>query len=128
MKNRDFFNLYMDFDSLRDKGIFPSDIDMIYMCDDNYLVIGEIKSKGYHVKGKQEEVLKSIIDGHDYGGVLLEIEHDKRVQDGAKSVDVADCLVRRAYFEFAWHEYTKPLKVLTWLLGINRKHGGMTRV
>lgn len=128
MNHREYYNLYMDFDHLRDKGIFPSDLDMVYMCDDNYLVIGEIKYKGNHVKGMQERVLTTIISGHIYDGVLMEIEHSTRVQDGADKVDVADCLVRRAYFNEEWHEYKSPMNVLTWMTMIQNKHGGLRRI
>lgn len=121
--NRDFYNLYMDYSGLRKVGICPCDIDMIYYCPDNYLIIGEAKLKGYHLKGLQERVLTGIIDGHKHGGVLIEIEHNERVQDGVESVDIAGCLVRRAYFNKEWHEYPNPLNVLTWMRGLNNKHG-----
>lgn len=122
MKNKKFYDLYMDFGGLRDNGIFPCDIDMLYKCKDNYLIIGEAKLKGYHIKGLQEQVLTNIVDGHKYGGVVMEIEHTERVQDGAESVNVANCLVRRAYFNKKWHEYENPLKVLRWLKELNAKH------
>ena len=127
MKHREYYNLYMDFDHLRDKGIFPSDLDMVYLCEDNFLVIGEIKYKGNHVAGMQEKVLTSIIDGHLSDGVLMEIEHRTRVQDH-DSVDVAGCKVTRAYFNERWHEYSRPLNVLTWMQRLSYMHGGMTRI
>ena len=128
MKNRDFYNLYMDFDSLRKANIYAGDLDMCLLCDDHYLVLGEAKLQGYHVKGIQEKALTTIIDEHKSGGVLIEIEHTSRVQDGATSVDIGDCLVRRAYFNGSWHEYEKPLKVLTWMTRLSQKHGGMIRL
>ena len=122
MKNKKFYDLYMDFDKLRSNGIYPCDIDMLYKCKDDYLIIGEAKLKGYHIKGLQEQVLTNIVDGHKQGGVVMEIEHTERVQDGADSVNIADCLVRRAYFEKRWHVYDKPLSVLQWLKGLREKH------
>lgn len=122
MKNKKFYELYMDFDKLRDNGIFPSDIDMLYKCDDNYLIIGEIKLQGYRIYGTQEKVLTNIIDQHKDGGVLIEIHHTERVQDGAESVDVSKCEVARAYFNKKWHEYSQPLSVLDWMQGLQKKH------
>lgn len=122
MKSRRFYSLYLDFDELRDNGIFASDIDMMYRCDDGYLIIGEAKLEGYHVKGLQDEVLTSIIDNHKCGGVVIEIEHYGRVQDGARSVNIAECPVRRAYFDGRWHDYTENISVLHWMLKLKEKH------
>lgn len=123
MNNKRFYDLYMDYEGLRKNGIYPCDIDMFYECQDGYLIIGEAKLQGYHIKGKQEKVLTDTINGHKQGGVLMEIEHTERVQDGAESVNVAECLVRRAYFNSEWHEYKKPLKVLKWMKALDEKHG-----
>lgn len=124
MNNKRFYDLYMDFDSLRDNKIYPSDIDMIYQCEDGYLILGEIKTAGYHVCGKQERVLTSIVDDHRHGGVLIEIEHTERVQDGATSVDIAECIVRRAYFGSEWHDYkVRELSVLHWMTELKKAHG-----
>lgn len=128
MKNREYYNLYMDFESLRKNKLYAGDVDMYFVCGDNYLVIGEAKLKGFHVKGIQEKALTTIIDEHKSGGVLIEIEHTSRVQDGATSVDIGDCLVRRAYFNGEWHEYEKPLNVLTWMTRLSQKHGGMIKI
>ena len=126
VNHREYYALYMDFDSLRDAKIFPSDIDMIYKCRDNYIIIGEIKYKGNRVKGMQEVVLTNLIDEHESGGCLMEIEHMTRVQD-KDTVDVADCKVTRAYFDGKWHEYPRPLSVLKWMTNLNTKHGGISR-
>lgn len=127
MAHKEYYDQFMDFSSLKDKGIFPSDLDMVYMCEDGYLIIGEIKYIGNHVQGKQEQVLTGIIDGHSYDGCLLEIEHHTRIQESDR-VDVADCKVVRAYFNEVWHTYRKPLSVLQWMTMLNNKHGGLTRV
>lgn len=127
MKHREYYAMYMDFEHLRNKGIYPSDLDMVYLCEDDYLVIGEIKYQGNHVKGMQEKVLTSIIDGHMGDGVLLEIEHHTRIQE-SDTVDVADCMVTRAYFNEQWHDYKNPLTVLKWMTMLQNRHGGLTRV
>lgn len=123
MKNKKFYDLYMDFEKLRTNGIYPCDIDMLYKCKDNYLIIGEAKLKGYHIKGFQEKVLTNIVDSHKYGGVVMEIEHTERIQDGFDSVNIAECFVRRAYFDSKWHEYDNPLNVLRWMKELDNKHG-----
>ena len=122
MRNRQFLSLYMDFDRLRDNGYFPSDIDFMYLFPDGYLTLGDFKLKGNHLHGKQAEILTRIIDGHKRGGCLLEIEHVERVQDGATTVDVSSCPVRRAYFGGRWHRYRDPLNVLAWIERLNKKH------
>lgn len=124
MNNKRFYDLYMNFDSLRDNKIFPCDIDMIYQCADGYLIIGEAKTAGSHIVGKQGEVLTSIVDNHKYGGVVMEIEHTERVQDGATSVDIGQCIVRRAYFGSEWHDYkVRELSVLHWMRELKEAHG-----
>lgn len=127
MKSRRFYNLYLDFDELRNHGIYPSDIDMIYKCKDGFLIIGEAKLEGYHVTGLQSDVLTSIIDSHKFGGIVIEIEHYGRVQDGAKSVNIAECPVRRAYFDGKWHDYTESVSVLQWMSMLKKKHGANKR-
>lgn len=93
MKNREYYSLYMDFESLRKNKIYAGDVDIYFECDDHYLVLGEAKLQGYHVKGIQEKALTTIIDEHKSGGVLIEIEHTSRVQDGATSMlELCECL------------------------------------
>ena len=128
MKNRDYYSLYMDFESLRKNNIYAGDVDMYFECDDHYLVLGEAKLQGFHVMGRQKKALETIIDEHKSGGVLIEIEHTSRVQDGATSVDIGDCLVRRVYTKGEWHILPKPLRVLPLMIKLSQKHGGMIRL
>lgn len=124
----EYYSQFMDFKTLKDNGIFPSDLDMVYLCEDGYLVIGEIKYKGNHVQGMQAKLLTSIIDGHPEDGCLMEIEHRTKVQE-SKTVDVADCRVLRAYFGGKWHDYKKyDLKVLKFMMNLNIKHGGIEKI
>jgi len=126
--NRDYYGLFMDFAPLHKYHIYPGDLDMYFVCGDNYLVIGEAKLKGFHVKGRQKKALETIIDGHDAGGCLIEIEHNSRVQDGATTVDIADCLVRRAYSLGQWYEFNPPKLFLNVARELSDKHGGMVRI
>lgn len=128
MAHPEYYSQFMDFKTLKDNGIFPSDLDMAYLCEDGYLIVGEIKYIGNHVQGMQEKLLTSIIDGHSNDGCLMEIEHRTRIQE-SKSVDVADCRVVRAYFGGEWHDYeNKDYKVLDFMRHLNIKHGGIERL
>lgn len=127
MRNKEFHSLYMDFKKFRDNGMFPGDIDMFYTCGDKSIVIGETKLKGSYIHGLQEKALTNLVDGHKYGGILLEIEHESRVQDGATSVNVADCIVKRAYKDGKWYTPSRPINALQYLSKISENHGGMLK-
>lgn len=102
-------------------GIYPCDIDLCYRCGDGFLVIGESKLEGYHIKGKQEDALTSIVDGHECGGILLEIHHKSRVQDGNSRVNIAECIVSREYQRGRWKEC--GCNVLDRLKQLQDEHG-----
>lgn len=133
MRNRKYYNLFADFSSLHKYHIKPGDLDMYFICEDHYLVLGEAKLQGSHMKGVQEKALTTLIDEHESGGILFEIEHNSRVQDGATSYDIGDCLVRRAYKKGKtdekgkWYDF-KPMKFLNIATKISNDHGGMIRV
>lgn len=122
MRNKRFYDLYMDYEKLRDNKIFPCDIDMIYECNDGYIIVGEAKLKGYHLSGTQERVLTNLIDKHKDGGVLLEIEHNQRVQDGATSVNIAQCHIGREYYDGKWHVCDMQKVVLDRMVELINQH------
>lgn len=122
MRNKPFYDLYMDFAKLRDNKIFPCDIDMFYECNDGFIIIGEAKLRGHHVERMQEKVLTHLIDGHKNGGILLEIQHDEKVQDGKERVDIADCTIFREYYDGKWHICEKPDTVLERMLELIQEH------
>ena len=122
MRNKQFYDLYMDFQKLRNHKIFPCDIDMFYECRDGFIIVGEAKLKGYHLMGMQERVLTDMIDKHSDGGILLEIEHNKRVQDGNTVVDIADCLIAREYYDGKWHVPEMRDTVLERMIELTSQH------
>lgn len=122
MRNKQYYDMYMDFGTLRDNKIYPCDIDLYYRFRDGFIVIGEAKLKGHHLMGMQEHVLTNLIDNHKQGGVLLEIEHNKRIQDGENHVDIAECNVSREYYEGKWHTHDIPDNVLERLIELKKLH------
>jgi len=114
--------LYMDGEGLREANIPVSDLDFASLCDDGYLILCECKYQGYCMKGGQERLLTSIVDNNKVGGAVLEIWHNARVQDGAESVDVANCLVNRAYTQGKWYRFDEPLTVREAMLKIRNEH------
>lgn len=113
IKNWDYHNLYMDFSSMFEGNDHPSDIDMFYICRDNTLILGEIKSI-YGTFGEgQRRLLTRVLNGHKGDGVCLYITHRKLVQNGDKSVDVSKCDVTEIYIksEGVWRKPKKPVTV-----------------
>lgn len=122
MRNKDFYDLFMDFEKLRNNGFSPCDIDMYYKFRDGFIVIGEAKLAGYGLNEFHEKVLTHIIDNHAGGGILLLIEHNQRVQDGDTSVNIAECMVAREYYDGLWHEPNMPDTVLERLIELRNLH------
>lgn len=95
--NWDYHNLKMDFSSYTNGGDHPSDIDMFYLCNDDTLIIGEIKNEQDHLKKGQRRLIERLLEGHKGDAVGLFITHNKRVQDGDCEVDVMRCPVKEIY-------------------------------
>ena len=112
IKNWKYHELYMDFSSMFDGNDHPSDIDMFYLCKDNTLILGEIKSKFGTFNEGQRVLLTKVLRMHKGDSVGLFITHDKLVQNGDKVVDVSQCWVREIYIkkEGRWR---KPKKAVT---------------
>lgn len=111
IKSWDYHNLNIDYSSYTKSNVHPSDIDMFYLCDDNTLIIGEIKNERGKLKGKQRKLYEQIIDGWKYDGIALFIVHDKYVQHGDTKVDVPECNVKEYYYKCKWHTPKKEIKV-----------------
>jgi len=111
--NWEYHSLHLDFSSMYDGNDHPSDIDMFYLCRDNTLIIGEIKSNRGHFSAGQKRLIRRLIDLHDGDGVGLYITHDKLVQAGDRVVDVSICPVELLYIkeEGIWRRPTVPIKV-----------------
>lgn len=91
----------------------PSDIDMFYLCKDDTLIIGEIKSTRGHFGDGQRNLITRILNAHKGDAVGLYITHDNLVQRGDKTVDVSRCPVREIYIksEKQWRFPTRPVTV-----------------
>lgn len=91
--------LFMDFGQI---GVQCSDIDMLHVFPNGKLLLGEIKNKTGHYEKGQRHLLTQIIDGYRYGGIVLYIQHNEFVEQGAKRVDVAECEVVEYYYKGEW--------------------------
>ena len=98
-------------------GDHPSDIDMMYICRDNTLIIGEIKSTRGTFNEGQRKMIARLLNWHRYEGVGLYITHDKLWQNGDRVVDVSVCPVVEIYIkaEGYWRKPKKPVDVKTLL-------------
>lgn len=103
----------MDFSSYTDGNDHPSDIDMFYLCDDETLIIGEIKNERDHLGKGQRRLLTRLLEDHKGDAVGLFITHNKLVQNGDKVVDVMRCPVKEIYVkkEHRWRFPKRPITV-----------------
>lgn len=99
IKNWVQHDLYMDFSNMDYGRGQPSDIDMFYIGKDNTLIIGEIKNERGHFSDWQKKLLTTIADNYKYNAIILFIQHNKRVEDGDKSVDITYCEVKEIYYK-----------------------------
>lgn len=104
-------NLHMDFQNIRAPKGRPSDIDMWYISNTNFLIIGEIKNGKGEFTEAQKWLLSRIIDNHKGGGTILYITHNKDVHRGDTIVDVAQCQVSEYYWHGKWHKPKQPTTV-----------------
>lgn len=111
IKNWDYHNLNIDYSSYTKGNVHPSDIDMMFLCDDKTLIIGEIKNELGELKGKQRELYEDIVNGWKYDGIALFIVHNQYVQYGDTKVDVPECYVKEYYYKGKWNKPHKPIKV-----------------
>lgn len=95
--------LFMDFSGLRQpNGAVPSDIDMFFFGKNGTLILGEIKNEwGTFARG-QKSLYQQLADNYNGDVLILYITHNKRVEDGADSVDVSKCYVKEYYWRGAW--------------------------
>lgn len=91
--------LFMDFGEI---GVLCSDIDMLHVFPNGKLLLGEIKNRSGYYKDSQRHLLTQIIDGYKPGGIVLYIQHDEFVENGAKRVNVAECEVVEYYTNGKW--------------------------
>lgn len=101
----------MDFQNIRTPKGRPSDIDMWYISNTNFLIIGEIKNNKGEFTDAQKWLLTRIVDSHKGGGTILYITHDKDVHKGDRIVDVSQCQVSEYYWHGKWRIPKEPITV-----------------
>lgn len=113
MNNWDYHSLRMDFSSMYYGDRHPSDIDMVYLGKENFLIIAEIKNECGSLKDGQRRLLETLVDGWKHNGLCLYVTHDKYVQNGDTLVDVPDCFINRIYYKGTgkWLIPKRPTKV-----------------
>lgn len=102
----------MDFSSMFAGNDHPSDIDMFYICNDNTLIIGEIKNESGIFTDGQRRLMTKLLRLHNGDGVGLYITHNKLVQNGDNVVDVSSCIVREIFTK-ADNKWRKPTRIVT---------------
>lgn len=113
IRNWDYHELYMDFSSMYNGRDHPSDIDMVYVAKDKFLIIGEIKNERGTLSNGQRKLLETFINGWTADGMAIFITHDKYVQNGDKTVDVSECFVKEIFYKSIgkWVTPRRPTKV-----------------
>ena len=92
----------------------PSDIDFFYIGRNHTLVLGEIKNEQGVFTKKQQSLYKEIADNHNADVIVLYMTHNKRVENGDRVVDIADCKVRAIYYNKEKEKgFRKPKKDIT---------------
>lgn len=125
IKNWDYHSLYMDFSSMFDGNDHPSDIDMMYIGKDDFLILGEIKNEKGILQLGQRHLLEDLIKGWHKDGMILYITHNQYWQHGAKSVDVSECQVKEIFYK-AYGKWTLPKREtkVREIIEYYRRHGG----
>lgn len=99
IRNKAQQKLFMDFSHILSGGGKVSDIDMVKVLRNGFVIIGEIKNEGGTLSQGQRALLEGFIDNSKSGGAILYITHNKRVEDGDTEVNVAECQVKEYYYK-----------------------------
>ena len=112
IRNWSQHELYMDFSGMKtEKHGQPSDIDLFYLGKNNTLILGEIKNEKGLFTDWQRELYTKIAQGWKYDCLILFITHNKYVQKGDKTVNVAKCFVKEYYYNGQWRKPILPTRV-----------------
>lgn len=103
INNWEHHGLHIDFSNIHCKVGRPSDVDMFYITDTNFLIIGEFKNELGTFKEKQKEILETFIDNYKYNGIIIYATHNKSVENGDTIVDASQCKVEEYYYNREWH-------------------------
>lgn len=105
INNWEHHNLQMAFDNIVCLNGRPSDIDMFYITNDKFSIIGELKNGDYGTfKSKQKELLQTFIDNYKYGGIIVYGTHHNTIEQGDTYVDVSKCKVEELYYKKKWYK------------------------
>lgn len=108
IKDWQHFNLAPNFNEIKTTGGKPSDLDMFYITQDKFLIIGEFKNGDMgKLKPKQKELFETFIDNYKYGGIIVYATHHKLIENGDLNYDAATCEVEQYYLKGQWR---KPKK------------------
>ena len=98
------FNLQPNFQNIISTKGKPSDLDMFYLTQDKFLIIGEFKNGDMGKLGsKQKELFETFIDNYTYGGIIIYATHHKTIEQGATNYDASQCKVEQYYLKGNWH-------------------------
>jgi len=101
IKSRARQTLFMDFSNLKVQKGSPSDVDFMYNGG-KFLLIAEIKNELGTFTEEQKHLYEDLADNHKKDTYVVFITHDKFVEKGDTSVDVAECKVVEYYFNKRW--------------------------
>lgn len=99
------FNLQPNFQNILSTRGKPSDLDMFYLTQDKFLIIGEFKNGDMGKLGeKQKELFETFIDNYKNGGIIIYATHHTTIEQGATNYDAAQCEVEQYYLKGQWHK------------------------
>lgn len=111
MNNWDYFGLQPSFDNIRASKGKPSDLDMFYITQDKFLIIGEFKNGDFGELDKQRWLFETYIDNYKYDGIVIYATHHNRVEYGDKTYDASLCGVEEYYYKGKWHKPNNKITV-----------------
>ena len=122
IKNSKRIKQSMDFTSVQNRAIHPSDIDGILEFDDKYLFIIEMKFFRTNIPTGQKLVLQRIIDAWQETkriGAIFKVEH--KFTDDNIDVPLNLCFVTKIYSNKKWTKI-KPQPFVKYLNRVGKKH------
>lgn len=110
LKNEEYHSLIPLFNNIRCNVSQPSDIDMFYITQDKFLILGEFKNGDYGKLDKQKWLFEYLINNHKGDGIVIYATHHHRVEDGDRDYDASLCIVEEYYWRGKWY---KPKSKIT---------------
>lgn len=105
IKNMEHLRLIPIFKPIRCSMGKPSDLDMFYLTQDKFLIIGEFKNEYYgNLEKTQRWLFETFINNYKYDGIVFYAGHDKFTENGATEYDASKCIVEEYYYKGKWHK------------------------